>query len=58
MPEKCSNYPGINKIGTSAWAIRRQIEHLSSYALVVHTPAKQVISRRRKNENVFKMLKD
>ena len=28
------------------------------YALVVHTTAKQVISLRRKNENVFKMSKD
>ena len=35
-----------------------KIEHLSSYANVVHTPEKQVISRRRKNENVFKMSKD
>ena len=34
------------------------IEHLSSYAHVVHTTAKQVISRRRKNENVFKISKD
>ena len=34
--------------------------HLSSkyYALVVHTNANQVILRRRKNENVFKMSKD
>ena len=32
--------------------------NLSSYADVVHTTAKQVISRRRKNENVFKMSKD
>ena len=31
---------------------------MSSYAHVVHTTAKQVISRRRKNENVFKMSKD
>ena len=30
---------------------------MSSYAHVVHTSAKQVISRRRKNENVFKMSK-
>ena len=37
------------------WDIRRQIEHLSSYAHVVETTAKLVISRRRKNENVFKM---
>ena len=36
----------------------QKIEHLSSYADVVHTTAKQVISRRRKNENVFKMSKD
>ena len=35
-----------------------KIEHLSSCAHVVHTTAKQVISRRRKNENVFKMSKD
>ena len=31
---------------------------MSSYAHVVHTTAKQIISRRRKNENVFKMSKD
>ena len=35
-----------------------KIEHLSSYAHVVHATAEQVISRRRKNENVFKMSKD
>ena len=35
-----------------------KIEHLSSYAHVVQTTAKQVISRRRRNENVFKMSKD
>ena len=35
-----------------------KIEYLSSCAYVVHTTAKQVISRRRKNENVFKMSKD
>ena len=40
------------------WDIRRQIEHLSSYAHVVETTAKLVMSRRRKNENVFKMSKD
>ena len=34
-----------------------KIEHLSSCGHVVHTTAKQVISRRRKNENVFKMSK-
>ena len=32
--------------------------HLSSYAHVVHTTAKQAISRGRKKENVFKMSKD
>ena len=32
--------------------------NLSSYADVVHTTAKQVISRHRKNEKVFKMSKD
>ena len=30
---------------------------MSSYAHVVQTTAKQIISRRRKNENVFKMSK-
>ena len=45
-------------IGTSAWHIGDKIDHLSSYARVVHTTAKQVISRRKKNENVFKMSKD
>ena len=36
---------------------KKKIEHLSSYAHVVHTTAKQVISRRRKNENVLKKSK-
>ena len=31
---------------------------LSSYAHVVHTTAKQVISRRGKNKNVYKMTKN
>ena len=35
-----------------------KIEHLPSYIHVVHSTAKQVISRRKKNENVFKMSKD
>ena len=35
-----------------------KIEHLSSYAHVVHTTAKLVISRRGKNENVCEMSKD
>ena len=34
------------------------MEHLSSYAHVVHTTSKQVISSRRKNENVYKMSKN
>ena len=34
-----------------------KIEQLSSYADVVHTTAKQLISRHRKNRNVFKMSK-
>ena len=42
-------------MGTSAWDTRGQIDHLSSYAHVVHTTVKQVIP---KNENVFKMSKD
>ena len=40
------------------WTLEDKIEHLSSYAHVVHTTAKQVISRRRKTENVLKMSKD
>ena len=35
-----------------------KIEHFSSYAHVVYTTVKQVISRRRKNENVCEMSKD
>ena len=53
----CPNYPGINlepALGTK----EDKTEHLSSYAHVVHTSAKQVISRRRKNENVYKMSKN
>ena len=45
-----SNYPGIK--------LEPALEHLSSYTHVFHTTAKQVISRRRKNENVFKMAKN
>ena len=51
------NCPGINLepvLGKEEW----KIGHLSSYAHVVHSTAKQVISRRRKNANVFKMSKD
>ena len=53
----CSNYPGI-KLEPALGTLEDKIEHLSSYAQVVHTTAKQVISRRKKNENVFKMSKD
>ena len=52
----CSNYPGI-KLGPALGTQEDKIEHLSSYAHVVHTTAKQVISSRRKNENVFKCQK-
>ena len=53
----CSNYPGI-KLKPALGTEEDKIEHLSSYAHVVHTTAKQVISRRRKNEDVFEMSKD
>ena len=53
----CSNYPGI-KLEPALGTKEDKIEHLSSYAHVVHTSAKQVISRRRKNENVYKMSKN
>ena len=49
-----SNYPGI-KLEP---ALGTRVEHLSSYAYVVHKTAKQVISRCRKHKNVFKMSKD
>ena len=52
----CSNYPGIKlEPALQRWD---KIEHLSSYADVVHSTAKQVISRRRKNENVCEMPKN
>ena len=53
----CSNYLGI-KLEPALGTLEDKIEHLSSYAHVVHTTAIQVISRRRKNENVFKMSKN
>ena len=37
---------------------KRKLNICHHYAYDVHTTAKQVISRRRKNENVFKMSKD
>ena len=51
------NHPGI-KLEPTLGTLEDKIEHLSSYAHVVHTTEKQVISRRRKNDNVFKMSKD
>ena len=53
----CSNYPGI-KLEPALGTQKDKIEQLSSYVHVVYTTAKQVIPRRRKNENVFKMSKD
>ena len=53
----CSNYPGI-KLEPALGTWEEKIEHLSLYAHVVHTTAKQVISRRRKKKNVYKMSKD
>ena len=52
-----STYPGI-KLEQALGTWEDKIKHLSSYAHVVHTPAKLVISRRRKNENVYKMSKN
>ena len=52
----CSNYPGI-KLEPAVGTLEDKIEHMSSYAHVVHTTAKQVISRRRKNENVYEISK-
>ena len=53
----CSNYPGI-KLEPALGTYVDKIKHLSSFANVVHTPEKHIISRRRKNNNVFKMSKD
>ena len=52
----CSNYPRIQL--EPALQRSGKIQHLSSYAHVVHTTAKQVISRRGKNENVCEMYKN
>ena len=57
LEKMCSNYPGI-KLEPALGTQEDKIEHLSSYAHVVHTTAKRVISRRRKNENVCEMSKD
>ena len=52
----CFNYPEI-KLESALGTLEDKIEHLLSYAHVVHTTVKQVISRCRKDENVFKMSK-
>ena len=56
MPEKCAST--ILELNWNQPLGEDKIEQLSSYAHVVHTTARQVISRHRKNENVFKMSKD
>ena len=53
----CSNCLGV-KLEPALGTLEDRIEHLSSYAYDVHTTAKQVISRRRKNENVFEISND
>ncbi len=55
MPEKCALT--ILELNWNQRLGQDKIEHLSSYAHVVHTTAKKR-SRRRKNENVFKISKD
>ena len=56
IPEKCALT--IQELNWNQPSGQEKIEHLSSYAHVVHTSAKQVISRHRKNEGVFNMSKD
>ena len=56
MPEKCALT--IQEFNWNQRSGQDKIEHLSSYSHVVHTTAKQVISRHRKNEGVFNMSKD
>ena len=53
----CSNNPGI-KLEPVLLRQQNKIEHLTSYVHVVHTTTKQVISSRRKNENLCKMYKN
>ena len=53
----CSNYPGI-KLEPALQIKDNKTEHMSSFGHVVHTTAKQVISRRGKNENVYEMCKN
>ena len=56
MPEKCTLT--IQELNWNQRSGQDKIEHLSSYVHVVHTSAKQVISRHRKNEGVFNMSKE
>ena len=56
MPEKCALT--ILELNRNPSFGQDKIEHLSSCAHVVHTTAKKVISRHRKNEDVFKMSQD
>ena len=57
MPEKCAL--NILELNWNQRLGQDKIEHSShEHAHVVHTTAKKRISRRRKNENVFKMSKD
>ena len=56
MPEKCALT--IQELNWNQRLGQDKIEHLSSYVHVVHTSAKQVISRHRKNEGVFNMSKE
>ena len=56
MPEICALT--ILELNCNQRLGRDKIEHLSSYAHVIHTTAKKVISHHRKDENVSKMSKD
>ena len=56
MPEKCALT--ILELNWNTRLGQDRIEHLSSYAHVIHTTAKKVISSHRKNEDVLKMSKD
>ena len=56
MPEKCALT--IQELNWNQRSGQDKIERLSSYVHVVHTSAKQVISRHRKNEGVFNMSKE
>ena len=46
----CSNYPGI-KLDSALWTQEDKTEHLSSYAHVVNTIAKQVTSECQEMKN-------